>query len=283
MTAFQKRAKDLSADFLKAVSRLEKKISPKWVHQVRTSVRRLETLISYANPKLNKKQQVMMEGLATLRKRAGKVRDFDIQLNVLNTIGNGSTAPDRKSLAESLQWKRDKQARRLHNSVKKLDKSKSFARLEKMTEEIAARQSSDSSVPLQKAHTELTELAASSLGRQPLKPRRLHQLRISLKGIRYTAELAAISPQQKHFVEALKSVQDSIGEWHDWETLLKNAEKHFADRVNCPLLVEMRALFATKHSQATSAVAHLLAVETPAVIRKQPRSATSAQATARRA
>jgi CHAD domain-containing protein len=290
MSPFQKRVKDLSAEFLKSVSKVEKEVSPKGVHRLRTSIRRLETVFAYAQSSLSKKtlskkQQSLVDDLVALRKRAGKVRDLDIQLGLVNSVANGSTAADRRSLAEALKSKREKQARRLNAALKKLEKSKSLARLEKITEEIgdAAANGEDSSVPLEKAQTELTALAASSVARQPLKPKRLHQLRISLKGIRYTAELASESPQQEQFLTALKSVQDAIGEWHDWQTLLKSTEKHFAGRVNCALLVEMRALFAARHSAATSAIAHLLAIQTPAVARKQPRSATSAQVTARRA
>ncbi len=289
MSPFQKRAKDLSAEFLKSVSKVEKDASPKGVHRLRTSVRRIETLFNYAErnlgQKLGKKQQNTLDDLAALRKRAGKVRDFDIQLGLLNIVANGSTAADRRALADALKAKREKQARRLTAALKKLEKSKSLSRLEKMTQEMseAAGDGDDSSVPLEKAQTELTALAASSVARQPLKPKRLHELRISLKGIRYTAELSAESPQQEQFLSALKAVQDSIGEWHDWQTLLKTTEKHFAGRVNCALLMEMRALFATRHSAATSAIAHLLALQTPEVARKQPRPAHSTQAAARRA
>jgi CHAD domain-containing protein len=101
-----------------------------------------------------------------------------------------------------------------------------------------------------------------------MKPRRLHALRTRMKLIRYQAELAAESDEQKQFLARLKSVHDVLGEWHDWEALSAVAEKFFRDRANCPLLVEARALRASKYSAATSALSSLLDSHNPA--RKHP-------------
>src|SRR5205807_8773356 len=116
----------------------------------------------------------------------------------------------------------------------------------------------------------LLRLAADVPGSENRKPCLLHKLRVSLKRIRYTAELAEESGVREHFLETLKSVQDAVGEWHDWESLVNIAETQFGDRVNCPLLVEMRSLFAAKYSAANSAVAGLLASHA-AVPKKLPR------------
>ena len=73
-----------------------------------------------------------------------------------------------------------------------------------------------------------------------------------LKRIRYLAELADESAEQKDFIRELKSVQDAVGDWHDWQELTNTAEKRFSDRVNCAILREVRALLAARHATATS-------------------------------
>lgn len=286
MSPLLKKARSLSAEFAKAASKVEQDISPKGVHRLRTTIRRLETLVSYAQPALSKKQEKTLEEMGDLRKRAGRVRDLDIQLGLLNGVANGSTAADRRTVLEALKTKRERQASRLSSAVKKLSKPKFFQRLDKIVQKSETNGQPDAeAAPLEKARAELLSLAATPLARQPLKPRRLHELRIALKNIRYTAELAAKSPEQAQFLADLKAVQDSIGDWHDWETLLKTSEKQFQDRVNCALLVEMRALFNSKFSTAASAVVRLLSTPpvSAALPRKQPRSAASPQALAQRA
>jgi hypothetical protein len=78
-------------------------------------------------------------------------------------------------------------------------------------------------------------------------------------------------------------VQDVIGEWHDWDMLAKIAEKQFRDRLNCPLLVEVRTLFSAKHSVATTAAERFIAAHTSAAAKKQPRAVNSSRALSRRA
>ena len=96
------------------------------------------------------------------------------------------------------------------------------------------------SAPLRQAETQLTEIAAEFVSHAKMKPRRLHALRTRMKLIRYQAELAAESDERKQFLERMNTVQDVLGEWHDWEALCAVAEKFFRERANCPLLAEKR-------------------------------------------
>ena len=111
----------LNADLSAAVSKvLDHDATPKGVHRLRTTIRRIESLVSYANPDIDKKLERSLEKMTDLRKRAGKVRDLDVQADLLATLGNGSTAKDRKTLADLLEKKRNRQAKRLESIVKKL-------------------------------------------------------------------------------------------------------------------------------------------------------------------
>ena len=285
MSLLEKRIRNLSEGLSLAVTRLADEVSPKQVHRLRTTIRRIESLVAYAHPVLGRKQERALATLAALRKRAGKVRDLEVQMSLLGAIANGSTAGDRRVLMDLLKEKRAKQAERVGSAIRKLQGSKFFAHLHRIGEKAAAARLSlePSAAPAEQARQKLSNLAAEFMSQQPIKPRLLHQVRIRMKMIRYLAELGDESAEQQSFLNTLKSVQDALGAWHDWEELAKTAEKQFGDRVNCPLLVEVRALFAAKYSAATAAVAHLFSLDSAAPARKQPRSSHSPRALAQRA
>lgn len=287
MVLLEQHIKGLTRDLSEVVSNLSEEAAPKSVHRLRTTIRRIESLISYANPDLGKKLERSLEKLEELRKRAGKVRDIDVQTKLLDQLGNGSTAKDRKTLAGLLEKKRDRQVKRLHSALTKHAGDKLFSRLERVAEKIGTGLFRDNPplAPLEEARLQLSRLAAdfsSHPAAKALKPTRLHEARIQLKKIRYLAELADDSAERKLFLAQLKSVQDDVGEWHDWEELAKLAEKRFADRVDCALLREVRALFAARESAAVSAVTRLFAASVAAE-KKPPATASSPRSFARHA
>ncbi len=213
-----------------------------------------------------------------MRKRAGRVRNLDVQIRLLSSIANGSTASDRRVLLQMFKAKREKQSRRLLSALKKLDKLELMARLEKLFAKISLADDTGASIgPLEEARKDFSSLAGE-IPAGNLKPRILNALRAGLKRIRYTAELAEACDAQQQFLETIKPVQDAIGEWHDWEALVKIADQQFGDRVNCPLLVEMRSLFAAKYSAANSAVSSLRPSLVP---KKQPRPVSAVRNQAR--
>jgi CHAD domain-containing protein len=143
MTLMEKRMRGLNADLSTAVSKvLGNDAAPKGVHRLRTTIRRIESLVSYANPDLDKKLERSLEKMADLRKRAGKVRDLDVQAEILGTLVNGSSAKDRKTLAALLEKKRKRQAGRLESALKKIQESKFFTRLDRIAEQAGLLQDS---------------------------------------------------------------------------------------------------------------------------------------------
>lgn len=282
MTHLQQRSKDFSDDLSKFVSKLPEGVTEKSVHRLRTTIRRLQTLVSFTRPDLGKKQQRALEELQALRKRAGKVRDLDIQAVLLGSIGNRSASADRRALLDALKKKRARQAERLSTALKKLETSKFLKRLEKITEKAVNDAPDGAGEPLEAAQNELSALAEEYSSRQMLKPARLHELRIKLKMLRYRAELAAENAEQKEFIDRVKSVQDVVGEWHDWEMLAESAEEQFEDRINCALLIEIRSLLAAKFSAATNAALDLLTACVPPG-KKKPSSVTGTRAAAQSA
>jgi CHAD domain-containing protein len=287
MTLLEKRIKNLSDGIALSLAKLAKDVSSKSVHRLRTTIRKAESLVNYAQPDLGRKQEKTMKALAGLRRRAGKVRDLDVQLDLLGAIGNGSTAHDRKVLSELMKEKRARQAERLKSLVQKIQDTKIFSHLDRIAEKIATSSASleGPETPLDRAQAQLSALAAGFARHQNSKPSLLHQVRIRMKMIRYLAALGEESGEQQHFLEELKTVQDALGAWHDWEELSQTVEKHFGDRVNCPLLLETRALLSARYAGANRAVAELFAkhaIPAPPA-QKQPQAERSLQALAKRA
>jgi CHAD domain-containing protein len=282
MTLLQQSSSRLSHDISKFVTRLPEGLSEKDVHRLRTTIRRVETLVTYAKPKLGKKEEKAMDEICALRKRAGKVRDLDIQISLLSSVGNGSASPDRRALADVLKKRRSKQLGRLQTAAKKLKGSRLFSLLAQIARVSGAREAEGPTARLKQVRRQFSQLAAQHANRRILKPARLHDLRIKLKLLRYQAELAGNIRETKGLVEEIKSVLDPIGEWHDWKMLAQNAEEYFSDRVNCAVRVEIQALLATRYSAAASAVTHLSAAYAPTA-QKKPASAESPLSYAQRA
>jgi CHAD domain-containing protein len=283
MPSPQQKIQALTKDLSKSASRLKDEVSPKNVHRLRTTVRRIESLVNHFYPQLGKKQEKTLVELTALRKRAGKVRDLDVQAGLLSAIANGSSASDRLALKQALATRRARRAERLVSVVKKLDLAKDSERLRRLAQKSRATAQAGLPEPLEQAKAELTSLAETFSPSEHLKPKRLHEVRIKIKKIRYLAETGANSTEQQRFLQQLKYVQDATGEWHDWELLTRTAEKQFGNRINCPLLVEIRSLFSARYSAAASAVGRLFAAQTGDAPRKQPRSASAASTAGRRA
>jgi CHAD domain-containing protein len=281
MTLLEKRMRGLTHDLSAAVSKVTGPARPKDVHRLRTTIRRIESLVSYSHPDLKKKLERSLEKMADLRKRAGKVRDLDVQIGLLDTLGNGSAVRDRKTLAALLEKKRERQLQRLESAIRKIQESKFFSRLGRIA--VCASVVKDRPLaPLEEAAAQLAVMASDFGARNTVKPGQLHEARVTLKRIRYLAELAEESSEQKNFIRELKQVQDAVGEWHDWQELADTAEKRFSDRVNCALLREIRALLGARHSAATSAIHNLISFAlSPG--RKPPGSAQSLQTSTRSA
>src|SRR5262245_38272970 len=138
MALLEQQIKSLNGDLAEVVSKLSDEATPKSVHRLRTTIRRIESLVSYANPDLGRKLERSLEKLEELRKRGGKVRDIDVQTKLLDQLGNGSTARDRKTLVSLLEKKRDRQVKRLNSVLTRLADNKLFSRLERVAERVGS-------------------------------------------------------------------------------------------------------------------------------------------------
>jgi len=187
------------------------------VHRFRTNSRRVEALVAELVPENGNKRK-LLKLLAKSRKRAGKVRDLDVQIEFLKQL----TIPDRQNhRAQLLQMLAEDQARRSRKLVKFFDKEKADQmrkRLRKAQTEIKL----DGVDPLRLAFNRVPKPGA-----MPPTEKVLHACRIAAKRSRYLAELATDSPEAAAFITELKRAQDEIGQWHDVLKLTERAEKMF--------------------------------------------------------
>ena len=70
----------------RALLRLSSGQNAESVHAFRTATRRLQTLLEQLLPERDRKQKKLLKMLNRIRRRAGKVRDLDVQLAALRSL-----------------------------------------------------------------------------------------------------------------------------------------------------------------------------------------------------
>ena len=233
------------ARLLRNLSKLSTEPQPESVHRFRTNSRRVESLLFELVPSLDGNQRKLLKTLKRLRKKAGRVRDLDVQIAALR-----SQAPAGKS--QLLRVLIDERGKRMGKLAKAFDQ-KTTAELRKRLR----RAEKETSIP-----DSVDPLAAGlrlffQLGKDgaALTENKLHQYRIVGKRARYLAELAGDSAEAQVVVGQLKRMQDVIGDWHDWLDLTHKAEQLLRGDQNSALVVALRNLTRAKFRQAVHALA----------------------------
>jgi len=255
----------------RSIGRLSKNLTPENVHHFRTNSRRVEAVIDALAPETrNKKKTLKLVG--KLRKRAGKVRDIDVQIALLKEL----KMPDRQNhRLQLLELLNEEHARR----TKKLRKAADSSTLQELRKRLRREQESvklDGVDPLR-----LAVSALPRVGQSPLTEKTLHVFRIGAKNARYVAELAGENPAAKAFVDELKRAQDAAGEWHDALKLNERAQRRFGSASESALVSVLqnisRARFRGASQTLTSAVATLSRPEqlTKPPAQFQPKAAAS--------
>jgi CHAD domain-containing protein len=226
------------------IGRIAKTATPDNVHRFRTNSRRVEALVSELTAE-NGNQKKLLKLLSKLRKKAGKVRDLDVQIAFLKEL----RVPDRHDhRAQLLEWLETEQARRQKKLTKSLDTA-TVEGLRKRLRRVQGETQLEGVAPMQLARKRLP-----NPGTAPLSEKMLHACRIEGKRARYLAELAADTPEGNDFVEQLKTAQDAIGEWHDIMKLKEKAEQMFGGVHDSPLVAVLQNISRAKFRRATGAL-----------------------------
>ncbi len=226
------------------IGKLAKTATTDNIHKFRTTSRRVEALLSELAPE-NGNQKKLLKLLSKFRKKAGKVRDLDVQIAFLKEL----RAPDRQNhRTQLLEWLDSEQARRSKRLAKNFD-TETVQELRKRLRRAQTEMKLDGIDPLSLAHKRLPDP-----GTTPLSEKMLHACRIEAKRARYLAELAPDSPDAHYFVEELKTAQDAIGEWHDIMKLKEEAERLFGGVHDSPLVAVLQNISRAKFRRATGAL-----------------------------
>ena len=231
------------------LARLAERPTPENVHKFRTSSRRVEVLVSDLAVRRNANDRKLLKLLSRLRRKAGRVRDLDVQSAALRSLKMPEQARRKSQLLRTLAEERAQREKRL---VKSLDK-KTVAEVRKRLKRAAAGlEISQDANPLSLARQELNALQVEQ---SAISESTLHQYRIAGKRARYIAELADKDPEAKRLIALLNHLQDILGDWHDWVQLAERAERLFGDVHESALVAALRNVTRAKFRQAVNALA----------------------------
>jgi CHAD domain-containing protein len=239
--AFQRLGRELT--------KLVKNPTPESVHKFRTNSRRVETLLNEVASERSRNDRKVLELLSRLRKKAGRVRDLDVEIASLRSLkipgGNGH----KSQFVDDLVQERTKRERKLAKAFNRDAVVEVRRRLKRAASEIK--------IPKDSRPMNLTLSKLTNLGRdhETLTEKTLHQYRIIGKRARYIAELADGDVEANRLVEQLKRMQDVIGDWHDWLKLTQRAEALFGGVRDSALVAMLRNVTQAKFRQSVDAVA----------------------------
>ena len=197
------------------------------VHRLRTSTRRIEAQLMLfellpALPPHDKAACKARRLLKKLRRAAGKVRDLDVQGDLIaaETPDDAPRSIQKKSLQlrGALEEQRAQAARQLVKTLQQ-HQAKLALTLESLLSTLAP------SEPLTIAPTQLSTIIQSWFSQNspaeptsnPDDPEHLHSIRKTAKLARYLAENAPKSARTpRKLARTFESIQEAGGEWHDW-------------------------------------------------------------------
>ena len=275
---FEQATADIAFDQLsRYVAKLGRKPAPKSVHRFRTYSRRVETILGELAAELSRNDKKLLRALAKMRKKAGRVRDLDVQIGALRNLRIPSE-PDRK--ARLMRTMVEERTRR-EGKLPKLFDGDTVAELRRRLKRAAKKLD----IPAQADPVAKALSLFADVRKEPgaVSESKLHEYRIIGKRARYLAEMAGKDAEAQRVGEQLKQMQDAIGDWHDWLKLTERARHLFGGVQESSLVAAMQNLTRAKFRHALDAVARTQAALSPkpaAIEPPRPSPAQAAQATA---
>ncbi|MDR3736320.1 MAG: CHAD domain-containing protein, partial [Acidobacteriaceae bacterium] len=242
--------RDYSITFRAALKACSTHPSPKRIHTLRTSTRRIEAilkLLSHLNelPSTAREATRFHRAARPIRQAAGAVRDADVLLTLLAHLpssANQTLASGIAHLAAKLERRRKRAAQKLATRI--ADKGEHLLNALDALELALAPASAFTiaTAGIDRIARETFRHAAvrSTPPSLAASEDALHSLRKSAKLTRYLAESAASSSRAKPSLTAqrFQAAQKKIGAWHDWLLLADFAGKHLHS--GHPLLAVLR-------------------------------------------
>jgi CHAD domain-containing protein len=248
MAISSQHAKRIFRKTERELDRLSSEKHSKAVHSFRTSARRLETLLEDLSPRRDRNQKKLLKMLNAIRRRAGKVRDLDVQLEALRSLKVPQEPRRKTHLMQSLIELRLKREAKLRKLLRKQDIREIHKRFNQACKAFETDGARD---PLAVARQ---ILASAITAGSSMDAEKLHRCRIAVKRARYAAELTEKSPAATQFIADLKRMQDALGNWHDWQLLTETATQRLGEVNQSSLVALLHNVTQGKFRQAVKAV-----------------------------
>jgi len=226
--------------------------TPEEVHSLRTATRRFEAATQALALDSDANERRLLPTLAKLRRRAGKVRDLDVLTGYVAAVKIDEEDDCRVQLLEFLGVDHARQTARLHSfSVKHRESLR--GRLKRTAKHLKAFASDSSMSGTAPGKTMLLELRLQRKLATPVRLTRnsLHPYRIQVKELRYMLQMEN-HPADRELIETLGAIKDAIGEWHDWQELLKIAREQLQHGSKCKLVAKIQMSTNEKLKRALS-------------------------------
>jgi CHAD domain-containing protein len=173
----------------------------------------------------------LLKVLKPVRKAAGAVRDMDVFVVALATLGGGDEDEGATQLMKHFRSRRVELAERLSVIVDERRGEarrllKRWARRMEENAEAAPKGSLPGSTLPAEGVAVAADLATELKEWPELDQNNLHAFRLKVKELRYILQLGGES--QLELVTSLGEVKDAIGEWHDWQEMARIADEVLA-------------------------------------------------------
>jgi CHAD domain-containing protein len=251
MSIDAKRSREVFQKLERDVVKLSAKSRAESVHRFRTGTRRLQILLGELSPKLDRGEKKLLKLLGRIRKRAGKVRDLDVQLAALRSLKVPREPRRKTQLVNHLIELREGQEKKLRKAADGTTVREIRKRLKRAAKRFNPEVSRD---PLTVARAMLQRLDRAG---EPLTEAVLHQYRILSKRARYAAEFGGASKEAEQFIAELKRIQDALGDWHDWLTLTQTAGENLGEVRESPVVAELHNVTGAKYRQAVAVLSRM--------------------------
>jgi CHAD domain-containing protein len=244
MTIAAERCRVVFDKLERDLSKVSARHKPETVHSLRTGIRRVQTLVSDLVPDSSRNRKKLLKLLEGIRKRAGKVRDLDVQVAALRSLKTPEQPRRKTQLVQSLIELRAGHEKQLRKSLSRKTVNDVSRRLKKLAKELDLKHAPD---PLAAARRMLEQ--GPRPGEAPSEEM-LHQYRILMKRARYVAEFASKSAQSDRFIAQLRRRQDALGDWHDWLMLTRTASRKLGDVQDSSLVAVLHNVTGVKSRRA---------------------------------
>jgi CHAD domain-containing protein len=271
MPVEQERSRAILARSSRQLAKLAKHPNPRNIHKFRTNGRRVEAVLQELSAKSGGNSRKLEKLLSRLRRKAGQVRDLDVQISALRNLKIPESARQKSQILQALTDERAAKEKKIAQLFDKTAVRELRRRLKKAAAEIQVSEGD----ALRGCLRLMAKLEHDS---QPISEAVLHRYRVLGKRARYLAELADKSDQAEKLVARLRLMQDVIGDWHDWLKLSQRAQEILGPSDGSPLISVLSNVTRAKFRQAVDALAETRAAlvnQKSAVPKEGPRKEAS--------